>query len=104
MAKWAHEIILENMPPFSWLPRGYNVLLQLILMEIGGTLLAIFLSLPAQSMIFGSLAIFIVSIWSFLIYHIGVTIHKMEPPSAPLEKKVVQDYQTSLFNPRHYEL
>jgi nitroimidazol reductase NimA-like FMN-containing flavoprotein (pyridoxamine 5'-phosphate oxidase superfamily) len=104
MAKWAHEIILENMPPFSWLPRGYNVLLQLILMEIGGTLLALFLNLPTQSIIFGSLAIFIVSIWSFLIYHIGVTIHKMEPPSAPLEKKVVQDYQTSLFNPRHYEL
>ena len=104
MAKWAHEIILENMPPFSWLPRGYNVLLQLILMEIGGTLLAIFLNLPTQSIIFGSLAIFIVSIWSFLIYHIGVTIHKMEPPSAPLEKKVVQDYQTTLFNPRHYEM
>ena len=104
MAKWAHEIILENMPPFSWLPRGYNVLLQLILMEIGGTLLALFLNLPTQSIIFGSLAIFIVSIWSFLIYHIGVTIHKMEPPSAPLEKKVVQDYQTSLFNPRHYEM
>ncbi|MGE5574848.1 MAG: pyridoxamine 5'-phosphate oxidase family protein, partial [Ignavibacteria bacterium] len=104
MAKWAHEIILENMPPFSWLPRGYNVLLQLILMEIGGTLLAVFLNLPVQSIVFGSLAIFIVSIWSFLIYHIGVTIHKMEPPSAPLEKKVVKDYQDSLFNPRHYEM
>ncbi len=104
MAKWAHEIILENIPPFSWLPRGYNVLLQLILMEIGGTLLALFLNLPTQSIIFGSLAIFIVSIWSFLIYHIGVTIHKMEPPSAPLEKKVVKNYQETLFNPRHYEL
>ncbi|HLN89921.1 MAG TPA: pyridoxamine 5'-phosphate oxidase family protein [Candidatus Binatia bacterium] len=104
MAKWAHEIILENMPPFSWLPRGWNVLLQLILMEIGGTLLALFLNLPTQSIIFGSLAIFIVSIWSFLIYHIGVTIHKMEPPSAPLEKKVVKEYQDTLFNPRHYEM
>ena len=104
MAKWAHEIILESMPPFSWLPRGWNVLLQLILMEIGGTLLALFLNLPTQSIIFGSLAIFIVSIWSFLIYHIGVTIHKMEPPSAPLEKKVVREYQDTLFNPRHYEL
>jgi hypothetical protein len=104
MAKWAHEIILENMPPFSWLPRGYNVLLQLILMEIGGTLLALFLNLPTRSIIFGSLAILIVSIWSFLIYHIGVTIHKMEPPSAPLEKKVLKNYQDTLFNPRHYEL
>lgn len=104
MAKWAHEIILENMPPFSWLPRGYNVLLQLILMEIGGTLLALFLNLPTRSIFFGSLAILIVSIWSFLIYHIGVTIHKMEPPSAPLEKKVLKNYQDTLFNPRHYEL
>lgn len=104
MAKWAHEIILENLPPFSWAPRPYNVLLQLILMEIGGTLLAVFLDLPAQSIFFGSLAIFIIFVWSFLIYHIGVTIHKMQPPSAPLEKKVVQNYQESLFNPRHYEL
>jgi len=104
MAKWAHEIILENIPPFSWLPRPYNVLLQMILMEIGGTLLAVFLNLPLLSIIFGSLAIFLVSVWSFLIYHIGVTIHKMEPPSAPLEKKVVQNYQDTLFNPRHYEL
>ena len=104
MAKWAHEIILENIPPFSWLPRGYNVLLQMILMEIGGTLLAVFLELPTHSILFGSLAILIVSVWSFLIYDIGVTVHRLEPPSAPLEKKVVQNYQESLFNPHHYEL
>jgi nitroimidazol reductase NimA-like FMN-containing flavoprotein (pyridoxamine 5'-phosphate oxidase superfamily) len=104
MAKWAHEIILENIPPFSWLPRGYNVLLQMILMEIGGTLLAIFLELPLRSILFGSLAIFIVSIWSFLIYNIGVTAHFLEPPSAPLEKKVVQNYQQTLFSRRHYEM
>lgn len=104
MAKWAHEIILENIPPFSWFPRGYNVLLQMILMELGGTLLAVFLNLPSQTIIFGSLAIFLVSVWSFLIYHIGVTIHKMEPPSAPLEKKVLINYQKTLFNPRHYEM
>jgi len=104
MAKWAHEIILENIPPFSWLPRGYNVLLQMILMEIGGTLLAVFLELPLRSILFGSLAIFLIFIWSFLIYDIGVTVHRLEPPSAPLEKKVVRDYQDTLFNPRHYEM
>ncbi|HLC01136.1 MAG TPA: hypothetical protein VJL33_07455, partial [Candidatus Bathyarchaeia archaeon] len=85
MPKWAHEIILENIPPFSWLPRGYNVLLQIILMEVVGTLLAIFLSLPPSSIVLGSLAIAVISLWSFLIYHIGVTIHRLEPPSAPLE-------------------
>lgn len=76
----------------------------MILMEIGGTLLAIFLELPTRSILFGSLAIFIVSIWSFLIYNIGVTAHIMELPSAPLEKKVVQNYQETLFNRRHYEM
>ena len=104
MPKWAHEIILENIPPFSWLPRGYNVLLQIILMEVVGTLLAIFLSLPPSSIVLGSLAIAVISLWSFLIYHIGVTIHRLEPPSAPLERKVIENYQESLFSRRHYEL
>jgi nitroimidazol reductase NimA-like FMN-containing flavoprotein (pyridoxamine 5'-phosphate oxidase superfamily) len=104
MSKWVYEIILENLPPFSWLPRGYNVLLQMILMETVGISLAILLSLQPYSILLGSLAVFVVSLWSFLIYHIGVTIHRLKPPSAPLEKKVMEHYQESLFNRRHYEL
>ncbi len=104
MLKWVHEIILENVPPFSWLPRGYNVALQMFLMEVIGASIAVFLSLPYLSILFGSLAILVISLWSFLIYHIGVTIHLLEPPSAPLEKKVIEQYQRSLFSQRHYEL
>lgn len=104
MAKWAHEIILENIPPFSWLPRGYNVLLQMILMETVGISLAFFLSLDFYAILLGSLAVLVVSLWSFLIYHIGVTIHRLKPPSAPLEREVMEHYQESLFNRRHYEL
>jgi len=104
MSKWAHEVILENLPPFSWLPRGYNVVLQMILMEVVGASLAIFLSLPPSSILFGSLAILIISLWSFLIYHIGSTIHRLKPPSAPLERKVIEQYQESLFSRRHFEL
>lgn len=104
MSKWVHEIILENIPPFSWLPRGYNVALQMFLMEIVGASIAISLSLPYHSILFGSLAILVISLWSFLIYHIGLTIHQLEPPSAPLEREVIEQYQKSLFSRRHYEL
>jgi nitroimidazol reductase NimA-like FMN-containing flavoprotein (pyridoxamine 5'-phosphate oxidase superfamily) len=104
MTKWAHEIILENIPPFSWVPRNYNVLLQMVLMEIGGIALAILFSLPFRSILLGSNALLVISLWSFLIYHIGTTIHKIEPPSAPLERQAIERYKESLFNRRHYEL
>jgi nitroimidazol reductase NimA-like FMN-containing flavoprotein (pyridoxamine 5'-phosphate oxidase superfamily) len=104
MAKWAHEIILENIPPFSWLPRGYNVLLQMALMETVGISLAIAFSLKPYSILLGSIAVLVISLWSFLIYHIGTTIHKLQPPSAPLEKQAIEHYKESLFSRRHYEL
>ena len=104
MAKWIYELILENIPIFNRLPSGYNVLFQMLLMETVGTLLAILLSLPLASIILGSLAVFVISIWSFLIYHIGKSIHRLKPPSAPLEKEVIDHYQESLFSQRHYEL
>jgi hypothetical protein len=104
MAKWIYEIILERIPPFNRLPSGYNVLFQMLLIEIVGTIFAIALSLPLSSILLGSLAVIVISLWSFLIYHIGLTIHKLKPPSAPLEKEVIDDYQESLFSRRHYEL
>lgn len=104
MSKWVYEIILENVPPFSWLPSGYNVLGQMLLLEAVGTTLAILLSLPLSSILLGSLALVVISFWSFLIYLIGLTIHKLKPPSAPLEKEVIDHYQKSLFSRRHYEL
>ena len=104
MPKWVYEIILEKVPPFNRLPSGYNVLGQMLLLETVGIILAILLSLPLSSILLGSLAVFVISLWSFLIYHIGSTIHRLKPPSAPLEKEVIDNYQESLFGKRHYEL
>jgi len=102
--KWVHEIILEKFPPFSWVPRGYNIALQLILMEIIGLSLATLFSLSSRSMFFGSLAIVVVWIWSLLAFYIGSTVHKLKTPSAPSERDVINEYQKSLFSPRHREL
>jgi nitroimidazol reductase NimA-like FMN-containing flavoprotein (pyridoxamine 5'-phosphate oxidase superfamily) len=104
MAKWVYEIILEKIPPFNRLPSGYNVLGQMLLIEVIGTVLAILLSLPLSSILLGSLAVLVISLWSFLIYHIGLTIHRLKPPSAPLEKEVIDHYRESLFSRQHYEL
>jgi len=104
MTNWIHEIILEKIPPFCWVPESYRVLVQLLVIESVGTSLAVFFALPLSSILLGSLAVLVISIWSYLIYHIGLTIHRLKSPSAPLEKKVIEDYQGALFNRRHYEL
>jgi nitroimidazol reductase NimA-like FMN-containing flavoprotein (pyridoxamine 5'-phosphate oxidase superfamily) len=102
--KWVHEIILERVPPFSWVPRGYNVALQLLLMEIIGLSVATVFSLSTRSMFYGSLAILVIWIWSLLAFHIASTVHKLKLPSAPEERDVIKEYQNSLFSPRHREL
>jgi len=102
--KWVHEIILEKVPPFSLVPRGYNVALQLFLMEIIGLSVATLFSLSIRSMFYGSLAILVIWIWSLLAFYIASTVHKLKPPSAPSERDVINEYQKSLFSPRHREL
>jgi nitroimidazol reductase NimA-like FMN-containing flavoprotein (pyridoxamine 5'-phosphate oxidase superfamily) len=102
--KWVHEIILEKVPPFSWVPRGYNVALQLLLMEIVGLSVAAMFSLSTRSMFYGSLAILVIWIWSLLAFYIASTVHRLKPPSAPSERDVINEYQESLFSPRHREL
>lgn len=102
--KWVNEIILEKVPPFSWLPRGYNVALQLFLMEIIGLSVAVLFSLSIRSMFYGSLAVLVVWIWSLLAFYIASTVHRLKPPSAPSERDVINEYQKSLFSPRYREL
>jgi hypothetical protein len=104
MSKWIHEIILEKIPPFSWLPSGYSIMAQMIIMEIAGVTLGVFLSLPLLSMLLGTLAILVISLWSFLLTYSGSTIRRLEPPSDILEKKVISDYRKTLFSRQHYEL
>jgi nitroimidazol reductase NimA-like FMN-containing flavoprotein (pyridoxamine 5'-phosphate oxidase superfamily) len=102
--RWVFELILERVPPFSWVPRGYNVALQLFLMEIVGISIAVFFSLPSRSIFYGSLAILVVWIWSILAFYMASTLHKLKPPSAPLEREAIDEYQNSLFSPRRREL
>jgi len=39
-------------------------------------------------------------IWSFLAFHIGPTVRRLKPPSAHLERDVIDKYKKSLFSPR----
>ncbi len=103
MHKWVNEIILEKVPPFSWVPRGYNVALQLLIMEIVGASIALLFALPVRSILYGSVVILVISLWSFLAFNIGSTVRRLKPPSAPLERNVIDEYQKSLFHPRRYE-
>ncbi len=96
--------MLERVPPFSWVPRGYNVALQLLLMEIVGLSVAVAFSLSTRSMFYGSLTILVIWIWSLLAIYIASTVHRLKPPSAPEERDVINEYQKSLFSPRHREL
>lgn len=78
--------------------------LQLFLMEIVGLSVATMFSLSVRSMFYGSLAILVIWIWSLLAFHIASTVHKLKPPSAHEERDVINEYQRSLFSPRHREL
>ncbi|HKZ94169.1 MAG TPA: pyridoxamine 5'-phosphate oxidase family protein [Candidatus Bathyarchaeia archaeon] len=98
--KWVFEIILERLPPFKWFPRGYNVAIQLLLMEIIGISVATFFALPLRSMVFGTSAILAVWIWSLLAIRMGPTVRKLEAPSAQLERDVIDNYRRSLFDSR----
>jgi nitroimidazol reductase NimA-like FMN-containing flavoprotein (pyridoxamine 5'-phosphate oxidase superfamily) len=102
--KWLYEILLEKLPPFSRLPKWYNVLFQLGVMEIVGISIATFYSLSIIDMIYGSLAIVIVIIWSALAYHTILTVRGLKKPSAPLEREVIEEYVESLFGSRGREV
>jgi len=102
--KWVNEVILERLPPFSWVPRGYNVALQLLIMEIIGIAIAVSFSMPNRSILYGTLTILVVTLWSFLAFHIPYTVRRLKLPSAPLERKVIRKYKKLLFSPLHCEL
>lgn len=102
--KWVFELILERVPPFCWFSRGYNVALQLFIMEIVGVFVGLFFFLPVRSMFYGSLIIFVIWIWSLLALYISSTVHKLKPPVATSKRDVINEYQKSLFSPRRREL
>jgi len=102
--KWAYEIILENVPPFKWLPSRFRVLSQLLLMEILGMTIALLYGLPVRSIIFGSLAILAVIASSMLAVRIAPRIRSLRTPSASLERDVLDNYRVRIFSRNHHDV
>lgn len=102
--KWVYEVIAETVPPFAWLPRKYNILAQLIAMEIAGVILWYIFSLPKRTLLYGSISIFVVVVWSFLILELAPTIRGLKHSLRGSEKEFLERYRSSLFSAQHYEL
>jgi len=101
--KWTYELILENVPPFSWVSPGWRVSWQFLLMETIGIGIAAAYHLPARSIIFGSLGILMVIASSALADQIGPKIRSLRPPSANLERQLLDRYRRILFSPNRYD-
>ncbi|MBI5253699.1 MAG: pyridoxamine 5'-phosphate oxidase family protein [Euryarchaeota archaeon] len=101
--KWVYEVIAETVPPFSWLPRKYNILAQLIAMEIAGAILWYIFALPKRTLLYGSISIFVVVLWSFLILQLAPTIRGLKHSLRGSEREFLERYRSSLFSAQHYE-
>ena len=69
--KWTYELIVEKIPPFKWLPRHFDVLAQLIIMAIAGTIINYIFRLPLTSLLYGLLVILVVILWSAIAIYYG---------------------------------
>ena len=102
--RWLYEELLDRTPPFSVLPTKIRVPLQLALMEAVGLAIAFYMSLPAKSVILGSLAIITVAIRSQIAVYIGPEIRSLRDPSSPQERRIIDDYKRILFSRERYEV
>jgi nitroimidazol reductase NimA-like FMN-containing flavoprotein (pyridoxamine 5'-phosphate oxidase superfamily) len=100
--KWIYEIIVEKIPPFSWLPRRYNILLQLLLMETIGLIVAAYYHLSMSIVLYGSLAVLAIVAWSLLLLEIAPTIRKFRFSLSAEENDLIEGYKGTLFHPRRY--
>ncbi len=102
--KWIYELIVEKIPPFSYLPKKYVSLFQLFIMEIAGIVLALLFDLPPIALIYGSIVIFVVVLWSLLMLKIAPTIRSFRTSLSEEENRVIEEYKRLLFHPDHYEI
>jgi nitroimidazol reductase NimA-like FMN-containing flavoprotein (pyridoxamine 5'-phosphate oxidase superfamily)/succinate dehydrogenase hydrophobic anchor subunit len=100
---WIHEFILDRVPPFSYLPRFWALIAQLIIMEIAGLLCVVVFSLPLRSAILGTLAISAVVLWSAIAHHISLPLKHARLPKNPADRKTVSKYRRLVFSAKHYE-
>lgn len=100
--KWIYEIIVESIPPFSWLPRRYNILLQLLVMEVIGILVGIYYNLGLRVILYGTLAVSAVILWSLVLLEIAPTIRKFRFSLSEDENRLIGQYKGMLFHPHRY--
>ncbi len=95
--KWTYELIVEKIPPFKWLPRHFDVLAQLIIMAIAGSIINVIFRLPLTSLFYGLLVIFVVILWSAVAIYYGPAFRKLHPPINPVEKTIFERYREKMF-------
>lgn len=100
---WVHELILDRLPPFSYLPRFWALIAQLMIMEVVGLLCVVAFSLPIRSAALGTLAILAVVLWSAIAHHISLPLKRARLPKNPSDRKTVSRYRGLIFGARHYE-
>lgn len=104
MDKWVYELIVEKIPPFSFLKGKHVTTFQLFLMLLVGLIISIIYKLPPYSVLMGSLTILVVVIWSRLTLIIAPTIRAFRPSLSEEENGIIEWYRDMLFNPKHPEL
>lgn len=100
---WVHEFILDRIPPFSYLPRFWALITQLIIMEVVGLLCVVIFSLPLRSAILGTLAILAVVVWSAIAHRISLPLKKARLPKNPHDRRTISKYKRLIFSEKHYE-
>ncbi|MFX1467010.1 MAG: pyridoxamine 5'-phosphate oxidase family protein [Promethearchaeota archaeon] len=96
--KWTYELIVEKIPPFKWLPRHFDVLAQLIIMAIAGTIINYVFRLPLSSLIYGLMIIFVVILWSAIAIYYGPAFRRLHPPINQDEKATFEEYREKMFD------
>lgn len=98
MEKWVFELIVEKIPPFSMFKGEKAVMIQLIIMLLTGIVISMVFHLPSRSILMGSLAIFVVVVWSRLTLIIAPSIRSFRPSLSDEENKIIEEYKSLLFN------
>lgn len=102
--RWVYEEIVARIPPFSWLPPQYIVLVQLLLLLVLGLLLGFIFKLKEATLIYGTLGIFVEVLWSLLILQLAPTLRKFRAPLSRDENLLLERYKKVLFHRNHFEL
>jgi len=101
--RWIYEEIVGRIPPFSYLPYQFSILLQLLLLLVIGIFLGFVFGLGKISLLYGSLAILVAVSWSLLILQLAPTLRKFRAPLSKDENELLERYKDILFHKNHYE-